>query len=195
MTGPDSARPDLLAHTARPVCTRGLGPPRPDLLTARSGPARPGSTTRPGPALSHTRLGLARPGPRPVCTRHDLFVHAVQPDWLAPASTCAHFHSMYPHFAFMDRIVRQLRLRRSSSSQPRARASYLFVQTAERPCTSGHWLRVVLIFVSAWCGSAWRGPSDPISGRDGKWEFVNEQSPMNRLSLSALGPILIYLFL
>ncbi len=35
------------------------------------------------------------------------------------------------------------------------------------------------------------GPSDPISGRDGKWEFVNEQSPMNRLSLSALGPILI----
>ncbi len=70
VTGPDSAQPDLLAHTARPVCTRGLAPARPDLLTARSGPAQPGSTTRLGPAQpSHTaRPGPARPGLRPVCT-------------------------------------------------------------------------------------------------------------------------------
>ena len=88
MTGPDSARPDLLAHTARPVCTRGLGPARPDLLTARSGPARPGPITRPGPARPSLTHGSARPGPAwpPAClhTRPWLFVHAAQLDPLPP---------------------------------------------------------------------------------------------------------------
>jgi hypothetical protein len=35
------------------------------------------------------------------------------------------------------------------------------------------------------------GPSDPISGRDVKWDSEIKQRPMDDLGLCALGPILI----
>ena len=145
VTGPDSARPDLLAHTARPVCTRG--------------PARLGSA----------RLGSARPSSRPVCTHGPACLYTrpsrTGSHLLAHVLTftqCTHISHLWTELSASLDCAARVAVSRGQghridlSRQPKGRVrtaiggvSYLFCLGMVRP----------------------DGPSDPISGRDVKWDL------------------------